>query len=192
MTLLIQFMMRIFSNAQQSPLISINSMFIRLDKLGYSWWIPEDSIEGGLRVVPWLSSYSFHLMTVLEIAHVVIALTWSIWSLVSFLLMDSITVCDSWMYSAHSRRERQACFCNSGSEFVLKQLKLKLLFLDQKFSSSINYHTECLPASYVVPCVCVCVCVCFWPLVTDEVLKRTRYQSLVLTLMTSLPYSRAQ
>jgi len=37
-----------------------------------------------------------------------------------------------------------------------------------------------------------CVCVCFWPPVQDELLLSMRFQSLVLTSMTSPPYPRPQ
>ena len=36
------------------------------------------------------------------------------------------------------------------------------------------------------------VCVCFWPPVKDELLLSMRFQSLVLTSMTSPPYPRPQ
>ncbi len=39
---------------------------------------------------------------------------------------------------------------------------------------------------------CVCVCVCVWPPVQDELLLSMRFQSLVLTSMTSPPYPRPQ
>jgi len=48
-----------------------------------------------------------------------------------------------------------------------------------------SFHVTCFNLGIVGVCV-------FWPPVKDELLKSMRYQSLLLTSMTSPPYPRAQ
>ena len=61
----------------------------------------------------------------------------------------------------------------------------------------INVCSLCVHCVFTVHSLCVhcaftvCVCV-FWPPVQDELLLSMRFQSLVLTSMTSPPYPRPQ
>ena len=62
-----------------------------------------------------------------------------------------------------------------------------LTILDADLCDDRNCSEDFAMARQVMVCVCV-----FWPPVKDELLLSMRFQSLVLTSMTSPPYPRPQ